>query len=156
MSQYSVRLETNPAPTDIEVIQAGLVAFNRSAVQSDPGDEFEALSVFVRAIDGTVKGGLLGRSWWGWLYINIVWMHDDLRGQHFGTQLMQMAEQEGVKRGCHSVFLDTHDFQALPFYQKLGYTVFGELEDFPPGYTRYYLKKRLMPSAAPQIATNQA
>jgi hypothetical protein len=59
---------------------------------------------------------------------------------------MKMAEQEGLTRGCQSVFLDTHDFQALPFYQKLGYEIFGELEDFPPGHTRYYLKKRLQPS----------
>jgi hypothetical protein len=34
-------------------------------------------------------------------------------------------------------------FQALPFYQKLGYEKWGELNDFPIGHTRHFLKKRL-------------
>jgi hypothetical protein len=42
-----------------------------------------------------------------------------------------------------NVFLDTFSFQAPGFYQKLGYRVFGELVDFPPGHTRQYLTKRL-------------
>ena len=143
MGKHTVSLETESAHKDVEIIQAGLVKFNRSAVQTDPSDEVVTLNLIVRADDGTVTGGLLGRTWWGWLYINILWIHADLRGQDLGTQLMQMAEEEGRNRSCHSVFLDTHDFQALPFYQKLGYETFGELEDFPPGHTRYYLKKRL-------------
>jgi hypothetical protein len=41
------------------------------------------------------------------------------------------------------VHLDTMSFQALPFYQKQGYTVFGILEDLPEGHRRYYLRKDL-------------
>lgn len=33
-------------------------------------------------------------------------------------------------------------FQALPFYQKQGYSVFGELPDMPPGHVSYFLKKQ--------------
>ena len=41
--------------------------------------------------------------------------------------------------------LDTLSFQARPFYEKLGYRVYGQLEDFPAGsgHTRYYLTKTL-------------
>jgi hypothetical protein len=54
-----------------------------------------------------------------------------------------MAEQEARKNGAKNVYLDTFSFQALDFYQEHGYRVFGELEDFPPGHQRYYLRKEL-------------
>jgi hypothetical protein len=39
--------------------------------------------------------------------------------------------------------LDTFSFQAPDFYKQHGYQVFGELQDFPSGHQRYYLKKQL-------------
>lgn len=141
--RYTVTLEVNPAAEDLAVIRSGLDAFNRNAIEMDKSGEYEALHILIRANDGTVMGGLLGGSWWGWLYISILWVHEDLRGQDFGTDLMRAAEHEGLRRGCHAAFVDTHSFQALDFYLKLGYTVFGELPDFPPGYTRYFLRKPL-------------
>jgi hypothetical protein len=50
---------------------------------------------------------------------------------------------EAANGGARSVHLDTYDFQALGFYKKLGYGVFGELDDYPPGHTRYFLTKPL-------------
>jgi ribosomal protein S18 acetylase RimI-like enzyme len=41
------------------------------------------------------------------------------------------------------VNLETIEFQALGFYERLGYRKFGEQVDNPPGYVRYYLEKRL-------------
>lgn len=143
--RYTLTLEDNPVAGDLEAVRAGLDAFNRSVIATDKHAEYQSLNILIRANDGQVMGGLLGGSWWGWLYISILWVHDDLRGQDFGTDLMRTAEQEALKRGCHSAFVDTHSFQALPFYLKLGYEIFGELEDFPPGQTRYFLKKRLSP-----------
>ena len=57
---------------------------------------------------------------------------------------MRAAEQEARDRGCSHAHCDTYDFQALPFYQKLGYQVFGQLEDYPAGHTRYFLQKRTL------------
>jgi hypothetical protein len=55
-----------------------------------------------------------------------------------------MAEQHARdQRGCIGARLDTWGFQAKPFYEALGYTVFGVLEDYPPGETEYLLAKRL-------------
>jgi hypothetical protein len=54
------------------------------------------------------------------------------------------AETEAVARGCHSAWLDTFAFQARPFYERLGYTCFGELNDYPNGSARYFMKKTLV------------
>ncbi|GET35341.1 putative N-acetylmannosamine-6-phosphate epimerase superfamily protein [Microseira wollei NIES-4236] len=51
---------------------------------------------------------------------------------------MLKAESEAKKRGCHHCYLDKFSFQALGFYQKLGYQIFGILQDFPPGHQRYF------------------
>jgi hypothetical protein len=39
--------------------------------------------------------------------------------------------------------LETLSFQARGFYERYGYSVFGELDDFPPGHRKYFLKKNL-------------
>jgi hypothetical protein len=41
------------------------------------------------------------------------------------------------------MILDSYDFQAPGFYQKLGYEVFAVLEDHPRHHRNYYLRKRL-------------
>ena len=56
---------------------------------------------------------------------------------------MEQAEREAIRRGCRTIWLDTFTFQARGFYERLGYSVFGTLEDYPPGHSRFFLKKSL-------------
>ena len=65
------------------------------------------------------------------------------RRKGLGTRLLAEAEAEAARRGCIGVHLETTSFRALPFYRKQGYTVFGELEDCPPGHTCFLLRKSL-------------
>ncbi len=141
--RYTVTMENDAHPDNIQVVMDGLSAFNRAQIGVDGIDTMQALTLFVRANDGTIMGGLLGATFWNWLYVSVLWLHEDLRGQDLGTDLIGMAEAEALKRGCHFAYLDTMSFQALPFYQKLGYTMYGQLDDFPPGHTRYFLRKQL-------------
>jgi ribosomal protein S18 acetylase RimI-like enzyme len=98
---------------------------------------------YVKSPRGETVGGLLGNIWGGWLYITYLWIDEPLRGQGLATRLMDQAEAYGRERGAHSVVLDTHSFQARPFYEKRGYEVFGTLDDYPKGHTKFYLKKKL-------------
>ena len=118
----------------------GLVSYNRSHT----GDgSLTSFTILLRDPGGEVVGGLLAEVYWGWLHVDALWVTDSLRGRGYGAKLMTTAEQEAVARGCNSAFLDTFSFQALPFYERLGYEVFGELVDFPPGHGRYFLRKSL-------------
>jgi len=135
-----VAIETEPKPADMGVILNGLGQFNASKAD---GEMQKYLVVTVRDADGRVIGGLFGATYLGWLQIQAVWLPDELRGLGYGSALMQEAENEALRRGCPRVFLETLSFQALPFYQKLGYSVFSRLPDFPVGGARYALTKML-------------
>lgn len=122
-----------------EVIRERLNEFNFRLV---PHYEHEPLNLLVR--DGEeISAGLLGGTYWGWLYVSILWVREDLRDQGLGSRLLHKAEELAVQRGCQHAHLETHDFQALAFYQKHGYSVFGQLEDLPPGHIKYFLQKNL-------------
>lgn len=92
---------------------------------------------------GEFAGGLSGNLSYGWLFVDLLWVSEPARAQGYGKSLMEAAEETARAHGCRSAWLDTFSFQALAFYQKLGYVVFGELDDFPPGQRRYFLRKQL-------------
>ena len=100
---------------------------------------------FLKSPRGEWLGGLMGELWCDWLHVKIVWVDAAARGQGNGSRLLRAAEDYAIERGCWSATLETMSFQARPFYEKLGYEVFAALEDYPPGHTKYYLRKQLAP-----------
>lgn len=141
MSDYHITSGAEADPQDVQTTLAGLRAFNDAHV--GPA-EFQAVHLFLRDPAGEVRAGLLGKRFWGWLHVDILWVGEALRGQGWGSRLLRQAEDEAREAGCTGVLLDTFDFQARPFYERHGYSVFGVLEDFPPGHERFYLRKRLV------------
>ena len=136
----TVTYEPTPQPEDIEIVRRGLSAYNR---EHAPDDKFEPLTFFVRDAQGAVIGGLLGGTIWSWLYVDILWLGDDLRGQGYGSGLLAEAELLAIERGCIGSHLTTMSFQARAFYERHGYSVYGVLDDFPPGHSKYMLRKAL-------------
>jgi len=88
-----------------------------------------------------VLGGILGEIKWGWLHIDGLWVDESLRRDGWGTRLLGTMEQYARSQGITNYHLETTSFQALPFYQKQGYEVFGQLPDMPPGHVSYFLRK---------------
>ena len=130
-----------PDPAVREVIEPGLVGFNARA---GAPTKFHPLGVLVRAVEGKVLGGLTGWTAWDWLFVQLFWLPEALRGAGLGSELLRRAEAEAKRRGCHAVWLDSFSFQAPEFYRKQGYEIFGVLDDYPPGHRRVFLKKTLV------------
>lgn len=144
MTTPQLDLTDTPADADMAVIMSGLTGFNTADV-GPPGRR--PLAVLIRDDDGSVVGGTLGSTAWGWLYIQWLFVPERLRGQGLAGKLLSLAETEAVARGCNSAWIDTFNPQALRAYQRQGYMIFGELTDFLPGRNRTFLQKRLTPAA---------
>jgi GNAT superfamily N-acetyltransferase len=105
-----------------------------------------ALSCFVRDDDGRLVAGIDGFSWGGYARVEYLWVEESHRHFGYGRQLLEAAEDEARRRGCVTMVLDTHDFQAPWLYTRLGYKLAGTTHDTPRGYRQYLYEKRLAPT----------
>ena len=138
--KYRIVYEDKPEDEAWGIIGRGVGGYNKEQAGEN---NFQRLCFTLLAPDGEIVGGVLCEMYWGWLYVDLLWVQEELRGQGFGHQLLTQAEEEGRQRGATNVYLDTFSFQAPAFYEKLGYEVFGELPDYPPGQSRYFMTKQL-------------
>lgn len=130
----------NPSKKETELIREALFEFNREKVGDDG---HTPLNIVEYDADGNIIGGILGGTYWGWMYVDILWVHENHRGKGIGAKLLTEAETEAKARGCHHVHLDTMSWQAPKFYEKHGYSVIGILPDIPKGNQKYLLMKAL-------------
>lgn len=136
--QLRIDVTGKPKIDETECIVQNLIQYNsRFAGKVN----FRQLAVFLRDPQAHLVGGLVGSTYLQWLYIDVFWIHEAYRGSGYGTALLAAAEKEALRRGCHHAYLDTFSFQAPEFYQNHGYSVFGELPDFPTGHSRFFLRK---------------
>ena len=133
-------MNTSPNEGEIRYIREALNQFNQEIVGEDG---HTPINIVEYDGDGTVIGGILGGTYWGWMYVDILWVHKDHRNRGIGSRILQAAEREAVRRGCHHVHLDTMSWQAPDFYKKHGYEVIGVLPDIPSGNQKYLLMKVL-------------
>jgi GNAT superfamily N-acetyltransferase len=138
---YRIELKHEPDAWDRQVIFDLLEEFNASQA----GDEPERpLAVVISDSDsGRIIGGLWALTYYRWMFVELMFVPQALRGRGMGTQIMREAEEEASRRGCHGVWLETFSFQAQPFYEKLGYAPFGVVPEYPPGHRRLFMLKRI-------------
>lgn len=135
-----LKIVFDPSGADAQVVRDRLDMFNVGVTGESA---YYPVNLFLKSDRNEVLGGLLGGIWGGWLHISYLWVDQAERGRDWGTKLMDQAEAYARERKCHAVSLDTHSFQARPFYERRGYEVFGTLEDFPKGHKKFFLRKKL-------------
>lgn len=138
---FSIRATDAPDESTRRAILGPLIAYNEARTGRD---DYRPLILVIQDPAGQVIGGLWGRTAYDWLFVELLFVPESLRGRGLGADLMQRAETEAVGRGCHSAWLDTFEFQARGFYERLGYMCFGELQDYPVGSARYFMTKVLI------------
>ena len=138
--EYKIVYVKKPEESAWGIIGHGVGDYNKEQA----GDNnFQRFCYVLKDSDEEVVGGVLGEVYWDWLYIDLLWVKDELRGRGHGHRLLTRAEDEAREQGAKNAYLDTFSFQAPDFYKDHGYQVFGELQDFPPGYQRYFYTKQL-------------
>ena len=135
-------LEGEAALAARPAIAQAIHAFNDAASGAD-GRSFPLALVVREPGSDDVAGGLWGIGYYGWLFIELLVLPEAMRGRGLGTALMDQAEAAARSQGCIGVWLDTFSFQARGFYEKRGYAMFGCIDGYPPGQSRYWMKKAL-------------
>jgi GNAT superfamily N-acetyltransferase len=127
------------APSEEAIILDRLKAFNLAAFgQSDRRE----LTIPLYGDEGEIRGGLVGYTGRGWLYVSMLYIPEELRGQGLASRMLAMAEDEARKRGCLGAYIDTMNPAALKLYLKLGYTKIGGLNALADGHVITWLAKR--------------
>jgi GNAT superfamily N-acetyltransferase len=139
-ANLKITVEETFDPEAMRLIESAINQYNMTVT----GDHaYRSVNVLLRDEQGGVKGGALGGVWGGWLYLKLLWVSEEVRGQGYGSRLLALAEAEAIAAECRGIYLETYDFQAYSFYKRAGYEATGQLQDFPLGHTYYYMAKRL-------------
>jgi N-acetylglutamate synthase-like GNAT family acetyltransferase len=140
VEEYQIVYVEQPAESTMEIVEEGLSSFDTQQIGNRKS---QRISFVVQTPDKKIVGGVSGEMNWNWLYVDLLWVKDELRGRGFGHRLMTVIENEAKKLGATKAYLDTYSFQAPEFYKKLGYREFGKLKDFPAGHQKYFLTRDL-------------
>ncbi|WP_029041254.1 GNAT family N-acetyltransferase [Cucumibacter marinus] len=138
----SITIDFN-APDDLRaVIDERLNAYTRDL---SPTKGKLQLVTFALIDDetGGCRGGLNAVVYGHWMFVEGLFIDEDLRGQQFGTHLLSQAEDKARAMDLVGIWLDTFDFQAPDFYEKAGFERFGTLKDYPRGHERCFYQKIL-------------
>lgn len=130
---------------DVEIIEKAIADYNISKVPYPKNPPWENMHRIIKDSNGDMVAGITSYLIMNnVLSIDVLFVSDGYKNKGYGTLLLKKVEEEAKTKGAYLAQLDTFDFQALSFYQKHGYEIFGTLEDCPAlGHKRYYLKKVL-------------
>ncbi|MGG4467781.1 GNAT family N-acetyltransferase [Paenibacillus alvei] len=128
---------------DKQYIEEALYKYNLSHFPKDLGGRYVEICLFLKDDKGTVRGGILSEVCWNWLEIHTFMIDEDMRKSGYGTKLLAEVEKIAVEKDCDFIKVDTLSFQALGFYEKNGYQVYGTLDNVGREHKHYYLKKEL-------------
>ncbi|MBO9710777.1 MAG: GNAT family N-acetyltransferase [Caulobacter sp.] len=128
----------------LESYKQGLAVLRAFTTEQVGAPDNRDFAVLIRKPGGgAVEGGLWAQSRWGTFHVDMVVVPPALRRTGLGTMLMERAEAEARRRGCHLMWLDTYAFQARPFYEKRGFEVFATMDGPEPFHPRWFMMKRL-------------
>ena len=128
---------------EAKLIDDKIVAFNKSIMSPDMEENIIKKNYVIKD-DTQVIAGINAVIYHQALYVDVLFVTPEYRGQDLGSKLLNKVETEAKAIGATLAHLATFDFQAKDFYLKAGYEIFGILDGCPKaGHKSYYLKKNL-------------
>jgi len=103
---------------DATFLQQGLSEEAKEKRGLAPAEPFS----FFLCDDGKAYGGITGFLVYGALHIDTLYIDKAYRGKGWGSALVEKAEMLAKERGCSFAMVGTMDWEAGPFYEKLGFT----------------------------------
>lgn len=138
-SDYHFEYQEEPIQEDEQVLNDGI---SDEAALKKIWSGSNHLGVFIKDAQGVVLGGASGTIFYGSLYVDMLWLKEELRHQGLGRKLMMEAEKIGRERQCTFVTLNTMDWGCLVILSAC-----YEIEFVRKGYSNdsqmYMLRKEL-------------
>lgn len=138
--KISIIKKNAPKPSEDKILREGIVEFNKKIL----GERPEHFSVFLKDENDIIHGGAMVWVHTESIYIDVLWVSEELRMQGYGTKLMRAAEEEAKKRRCKYSTVDTYSFQAEEFYLKNGYHQMGEIKNYLFEHSKIFFRKELV------------
>ena len=98
---------------------------------------------FVALQEDRLIGGAMGYIAYNWYVLDLFFVEEEQRGNGIGTELIRQIELLAKDKRLTGIRVETWDFQAKDFYTSLGFSLYGELNNCPPGSTIYFLQKSI-------------
>lgn len=136
---YKVVVDYAPTEGDNAILREGITAYNEGMI----GERDKEFSIFLKNDLGEIIGGTQAFLGSESIYIDLLWVNQNMQKKGYGTQLLKTAEDEAIKNGCRFSLVDTWSFQAKEFYLKNGYEEIGELKNYWLGHSKIFLRKNL-------------
>lgn len=140
----NIELTTSPSAEDAKTISRALLNYNYKAAKDlEPESAYITFSIFARDEKGTINGGLRATCFWNTLHIELCWVSEEIRMQGIGSKMVKKAEAFAAEKGFEQALLETTDWQAEPFYKKLGYKIIATIPQYPKGHVMHFMTKTL-------------
>lgn len=128
-------------PEEEEILLEGIF---QEAHKARGMQRIKPFSFMLKDENQTVHGGVTGTTYYGYMYVELLYVDPKYRGQNFGSKLMEAAEKLAKERNCAYICITTMDWEAMPFYKKLGYQVDYTRDGFENNSTMYIMHKKVL------------
>lgn len=133
-------LTANVGEEDKKIMHAGLHRHVKSNVGD--GDKGIKIKLIIKDREGELIGGLSAWTTLSNLIFDHIWITERFRRKDLGRRLMLEMERIARNNDCIASQAYCFSFQALGFFQKMGYTVLGVSNGYPPPVEELYLIKK--------------
>jgi GNAT superfamily N-acetyltransferase len=124
----------------IKVIKKGIIEYNAPFFGSNPSKSF---IIYIKNYKLDIIAGLTGFYKGKYARVDLFWVDKAVRHQGLGKRLILKLEEFCKIKGCCYIQLETFDFQARPFYEKLGFECIGTVSKWVEDRDCYFMRKTL-------------
>jgi ribosomal protein S18 acetylase RimI-like enzyme len=134
----ALNITCSGTPDDVEAITKGVAEYDKRSGLLSGCEPF----VFCLRKEDELMGGCHGTMYYNHqLHTDSLWVDEQLRHQGYGTKLMESVEKLAREKGISLLTVFTTSWQALAFYQKLGYYIELQRAGYPNDGVVYLLRK---------------
>jgi GNAT superfamily N-acetyltransferase len=125
----------------LRAIREGVIGVGRSLSQSLGGHPTSIACVLSQ--ESSLIGGATGRTEFQRLFVDLLWIDEQWRGNGMGAKVLHKLEALAMERGCVDSIIETMDDGIADWYQRTGYELVAKVTKYCGPWNRHTLVKSL-------------